>query len=360
MKSFNKAWLDELAFKDRKLVILHLMRVTLHYVTSSELPMYYNATRDALRKFLSSRSIEIEYPIRLTRLHKAILEFIRKNKPVTTSQIRNFLRQNNLPVENLHRIIHYQLAGSAIIIRCGRKGNKWLWTLMEDWLPHLDLNLMSEGEAKKWLILKYLDAFGPSTIQDIVSWTWHSVRETKSIIEELKHEEAVLPAKITGLDGTYRLLSEDYERLEEIKSDIEHIKSRLHNFIRVLPEFDPLTVGLRKRLRNYLRFPSYKPSARPHPAPGVILAEGEVVATYVTWPRWSIEFTNEKLALAHLNLIIEHVERTATFQGLNELSIWKINGKPVHSNSVRKFVKKFLEAGFILKNNILNKRLNTT
>jgi len=106
MTRFEWGWLDEL-LRQKMLVAAHLMRVTMHIVPTREFPMYFRATRDAIRKFLKNRAVP--WPPEITKTHRAVLNFIEEKGETTSLEIRRFLESQGLPTQNLHRIIHYEL-----------------------------------------------------------------------------------------------------------------------------------------------------------------------------------------------------------------------------------------------------------
>ena len=92
MANFDREWLDQL-LRQKKLIAAHLMRVTLHIVPVNEFPMFFKATRDALRKFLIHRGLS--WPPKFTKTHQAILDFIDEKGTATTSEIRKFLKSKD-------------------------------------------------------------------------------------------------------------------------------------------------------------------------------------------------------------------------------------------------------------------------
>ena len=355
MANFDREWLDQL-LRQKKLIAAHLMRVTLHIVPVNEFPMFFKATRDALRNFLIHRGLS--WPPKFTKTHQAILDFIDEKGTATTSEIRKFLKSKDLPSENLHRIIHYELAGVGAILRSRKRPEaptQWEWTLTERLVDKSLLEAVTEEEAKEWLVQKYLKAFGPSSIDDIVSYTWYTKTETKKIIERLATKRIVLKLKIGNMEK-YWALSEDVNKLKEFEA--EKYPTKKLRAIRVLPEFDPLTVGYRKRWKRIISVPPVRSGLRPHPAPGVILIDGQVFGKYLTWPRLAL-FINVKNGKPEIiKAILNKFEEMARLKGMQVFCVKKINGKEVTSKELRPILNYFYESGYFMRGGFLCKELH--
>jgi uncharacterized protein YcaQ len=351
MADFQWKWLDELLNR-QKLTAAHLMRVTLHIVPTEEFPMYFRATRDAMRKFLTTRGLS--WPPKFSAVHKAILGFIRKKGAVTTLELRKFLESKGLPTKNLHRIIHYELAGAGAIIRSGRNPRiltQWKWSTVESLIDRSSLETISEEDAKKWLVQKYLKAFGPSSIEDIVSYTWHGKTETRIMIDRLVAGGKVTEHEASG-EGKRWVLSEDVGKLEEFEA--EGYPPQKTSIINILPEFDPLTVGYRKRWEKLISVPPIRPGLRSHPAPGIILVNGEIHGKHLPWPNLSLFLDYEDRNLAE---ILHKFEELAMRKNLKTLCIKQINGKEVTSSGLKPIIERFGKLGYLAKEGYLCKQL---
>ena len=355
MANFNWKWLDQL-LRQKKLIAAHLMRVTLHIVPANEFPMFFKATRDALRKFLIRRGLS--WPPKFTKTHQAILDFINKKGTATTLEIRRFLESKGLSSKNLHRIIHYELAGVGAILRSERRPEaptQWKWTVAEKLVDKSLLEAVTEEEAKEWLVQKYLKAFGPSSIEDIMSYTWFTKTETKRIIERLATKRIVLKLKVGDAEKHW-VLSEDVDKLKEFEAERYPVEK--FRIIRILPEFDPLTVGYRKRWKRIISVPPVRPGLRPHPAPGVILIDGQVFGKYLTWPHLAL-FINVKNGKPEIiKAILNKFEEMARLKGMRVFCVKKINGKEVTSKELRPILDYFHESGYFMRGGFLCKELH--
>lgn len=354
MTNFDWEWLDEL-LKEKMLIAAHLMRVTLHIVPAKEFPMYFQATRDATRKFFRSRGLS--WPPKFTKTHQATLDFINEKGATTTSEIRRFLKSKGLPNKNLHRMIHYELAGVGAVLRSERRPRaptQWKWSTAERLIDKSSLKSIAEEEAKEWLVQKYLEAFGPSSVEDVVSYTFYTKTETERIIESLAAKGRVLNIKVNDTSKHW-VLSEDFDKPKEFEA--EDYPSERFNIVRVLPEFDPLTVGYRRRWKKLISVPPVRPSLRAHPAPGVILVNGQVFGKYYAWPSFALFFNVKDKKVETIKAILDKFEEMAALKGKGVFCVRTIAGKEVTSKELKPVVSHFYESGYFLRRGYLCKEL---
>jgi len=352
--NFRWEWLDHL-LRQKMLIAAHLMRVTLHIVPAEEFPMYFKATRDAMRKFLINRGLS--WPPKFTATHQAILDFISEKEVATTLEIRRALEAKDLPTKNLHRIIHYELAGIGAILRSEKRPGaptQWKWSTAERLIDKSSLESTTEEEAKEWLVQKYLKAFGPSSIEDIISYTWHTKTETRRIIEKLVAQKRVSTIKIDGEDKNL-ILSEDIDKLRE--SEDEKYLAEKFNIVHVLPEFDPLTVGYRRRWRKLISVTPIRSGLRAHPAPGVILVNGQIFGKYLNWPNIALFFNVKHRKLKTIKAIFKQFEEMAAQKGAQVFCIKKIDGKEVTSRELKSTLSHFIKLGYFMQEGRLCKKL---
>jgi uncharacterized protein YcaQ len=354
MTKFDWEWLDHLLEK-RLLIAAHLMRVTLHIVSAEEFPMYFKATRDAMRRFLMRRGLS--WPPRFTKTHQAILDFINERGEATTFEIRRFLESKGLPSMNLHRIIHYELAGVGAILRSARSPRiptRWKWSATESLIDKSSLESLTEEEAKEWLVQRYLKSFGPSSIEDVVSYTWYTKTETRRIIEKLVAKGRISDIRVNR--NRYWILSEDVHKLKEFEEK-ESLTKEFSN-VHVLPEFDPLTVGYRKRWKKLISVPPYRQGLRAHPAPGVILVDGQVFGRYLTWPNFALFFNVKDERLKAIKVVLNRFEGMAALKGMRFFCVKKIDGKEATWKELEPILRYFYEAGYSIREGALCKQLS--
>jgi len=107
---------------------------------------------------------------------------------------------------------------------------------VDRWLP--DFRPMKEGEAKRELILRYLKAYGPASMQDFSYWSGMKMRNAKPIFDSLK--PYLGEVRVSGQRQSLLALKEDLEKIAETESV---------PVVRLLPQFDALIMGHKDKTR---------------------------------------------------------------------------------------------------------------
>jgi len=108
-------------------------------------------------------------------------------------------------------------------------GKKATFVRADQWLPKQ--KNVSELEAKKILLRRYLSAYGPATVRDFSKWSGIPAPEAKPLWQSLLDELV----EVSVGDQPTSLLREDYAALAA--SDIKD------QVVRLLPYFDPYLLG---------------------------------------------------------------------------------------------------------------------
>jgi hypothetical protein len=132
----------------------------------------------------------------------------------------------------------------GLVVR-GRPRGTWRSSLYEyaalaDWLPGPYLESVSPGEARAWLVRRYLGAFGPATGADVQWWTGFSKGETEKALRVLRPE--LQEVGVEGLDEGYVMLAKDARLVEAYGLPEESHAS-------LLPGLDPYIMGYQDRRR---------------------------------------------------------------------------------------------------------------
>ncbi|MEM1581852.1 MAG: winged helix DNA-binding domain-containing protein [Candidatus Bathyarchaeia archaeon] len=216
VKGFKEGWLDSLLYKERKLIEFMLMRKTLNIVPTDELPYYYQGTRSVARASWIQHVIERSE----TRISKEIL--------------RKLKEKGELSPKDFHYAAFRPLFYSGKIFIARREKGIFrmpYYSLFCDYFPDLKLESVEESTARKWLVLKTLNAFGISSSNHIAYWTGYKIKETEDILQTLEKEGLVAKIRINGLRGFHWIGNEDFGRLEA------HVKE---NFVALLTMMDNL------------------------------------------------------------------------------------------------------------------------
>jgi hypothetical protein len=265
---FRREMLEDALYEQRTLVKLLCMRVTLHVVVSDEAAFFYGAFpsdfferlmpvgfRDGGLLAHTGLCSDEEAGALLANLHRRVLAVVTENGPSTVRQMGN-------KVPELRAKIHHN-AGKAyegvfsigsrlvsgmcargLLVRARPQGT-WRSSLYEyaalsDWLPDIDLESVTQGEARAWLVHRYLEAFGPATSDDVQWWMGLTKGETQEVLDAIESE--VTEVAVDGLDDEHLMLADDAERLRDFAVPDAP-------YVFMLPSLDPYIMSYSDRRR---------------------------------------------------------------------------------------------------------------
>jgi hypothetical protein len=242
--------MDSTIWKDHTLVRAWAMRRTMFLLPSDELAVFVRGTtRRAAYHFRYALS-RIGSKEKLDKLLDAVLEALKE--PQTRSDLAEILSKSHgyrlkskagggwgnkrpvpwvevgkalLPVGWLLHVI----AARDVIVSGPGDGNESTYVRADKWVPHW--KDMSVEDAERELLVKYLRAFGPSTIQDFALWAGMYVRDAKPIWE--RESESLAHVNVEGWRAS--ILQSDLPELE--KAELEE------PVVRLLPYFDSFLLG---------------------------------------------------------------------------------------------------------------------
>jgi hypothetical protein len=297
--NFRRQALETALYEQRMLVKLLCMRVTLHVVVSDEAAFFYRAfTPDFFERpmpvefrgggLLAHAGLcnEEEALALLADLYRRVLAVVAENGPST-------VRQMGQKVPELGAKIHHDMGkayegafsiGSRLVgdmcmrgllVRARPRGT-WRSSLYEyaalsDWLPDVDLESVTQVEARAWLARRYLAAFGPATPDDVQWWMGLTKGETQEILDAIAPE--AIGVAIEGLDGEHLMLAKDAERLRDFKPADDP-------YIFLLPSLDPYIMSYRDRRRFLAAEHRKKVFDRAGNAVPTVWADGWVVGVW--------------------------------------------------------------------------------
>jgi hypothetical protein len=265
---FQRPALETALYEQRILVKLLCMRVTLHVVASDEAAFFYRAfppdffERPMPVEFRGGGLLahaglccEEETEALLADLHQRVLAVVAEDGPSTTQQIGRKVPEFAAKIHHDtgkayegEFSIGSRLVGDmcmrGLLVRTRPRGT-WRSSLYEyaalsDWLPDVDLDSVTQDEARAWLVRRYLSAFGPATFDDVQWWTGLTKGETQQALDAIASE--VVEVAIEGLDEEHLMLAEDAERLRAFTPPDDP-------YVFLLPSLDPYIMGYRDRRR---------------------------------------------------------------------------------------------------------------
>ncbi len=265
IEGFSRQQLDAELYEIRKLVRVTSMRNTLFIVPSDKLSVFFQATKKQVQRRFPSQARRLlvqaglceegEEAEVLERLHQRIVEILADRGPSTVSEIGKLVPELKIKVKydqdrpyagefSLGSRIVPAMCILGLLVRAKPRGS-WRSTLHEYaplavWLPDVDLEALTPGEAQARLVRWYLAALGPATLEDVAWWSGFSKGETRKALSTLDDDLAEI--EIEGLGGGYLMLKADHQRLLETQPGVEPS-------INLLPSLDPYIMGYRDRRR---------------------------------------------------------------------------------------------------------------
>jgi len=229
--------LDTALWQDRTLVKIWAMRWTLHLFSVADFPLYLGA----LRSFSHFRSEKWLKSIGLTLDDmNALLEGFQvalTSEGLTREQLADTLAQHTGRPHLRDKL----LGGWGTLLKPGAyqgylifgpsSGQNVRFVSPRHWLG--DLPTIDTPSARLETLRRYLYAYGPATPGDFASW-WGTTRaNARSLFRGLGDE--LIPVTVDGRDSW--ALDTDAEALQAIQPG---------KTVRLLPGFDPYTLGLRR------------------------------------------------------------------------------------------------------------------
>jgi uncharacterized protein YcaQ len=152
------------------------------------------------------------------------------------------------------------LCCSGRVVHAGRRDGEVVFDLRERWAPHARPDGPSVREARRDLLLRYLEGYGPATPRDYAYWLGVGVRDAERAFADAGDRVRTTETGAVLRDAEWPARSRPSPRL--------------------LPRFDVLVLGHRDKgryldARDYARV--FRPSAVVEP---VVLIEGRVAGTW--------------------------------------------------------------------------------
>jgi uncharacterized protein YcaQ len=282
VKEFEPEVLDRLLYTDKSLTKTWFMRGTLHMIPSQDLPVYHNALRRMWFEHHGRYMNEPGWPSREDRkrkLYPKIKEALAE-KPLRRKElcdrVRVLLADESQPYEKLFSAwggILKETSYLGLTVHGEPCGREACFARLDEWLPHVDLNDVSETEARRQLLKKYLRGYGPASAQDFACWSGMLTSEANKTIEGSKGLKQV---QLEGSHIELWMLEEDFRALEKV--DVEAQVSP-----RLLPKYDSYLMGHKNRSR-IIQEEALRKVYRPvvGEVAAAVLINGRIVATWTS------------------------------------------------------------------------------
>ncbi len=220
----------------------------------------------------------------LTDQHLKYIQLTQKKYENTAKKILNILKNRGLTlkelkteigaVPNLMYIVR-MMCFQGLLIRgapkSGWKSSLHTYFPFGEYYQDLDMTILDEKEALRFVITEYITNFGPVTENDITWWTGFPKSLVRELLKEIQDKLNTL--NISGLDDQFFVLSSQANTIKALQT--QNLKT-----LNILPCLDPYLMGYKKRER-YLdqNFYSYVFDHSGN-ATTTILHEGKVIGIW--------------------------------------------------------------------------------
>ncbi|UCG70063.1 MAG: AlkZ family DNA glycosylase [Thermoplasmata archaeon] len=236
---FRREYLDEELYVKRNLGKVRYVRGTMYVLPREMIPFAYSA----MKSFIDPLSCKYaEYhgisDKNYRRISKQILEAL-DSKSMTAKEIKESVGLKS----KISQILNL-MCDDGQLIRAEPKGewksNLHTYRRMDQYFPGLELFTLDETEAKKKVILQYIDSFGPVTFSDIAWWTKFHKTKIREILEDIGDD--IIQVKVSGNGDPHYILKSHKKALQSTG-----VKKK--SMVNLLPTLDPYIMGYKDRNR---------------------------------------------------------------------------------------------------------------
>jgi hypothetical protein len=218
--NFNAKKMFESINNGKNLVRTHAFRTTLHVIHVDNLSLILNATgpslykasrMDKFRKMNLFNDQEIEHMLNRVRE-------ILKERPLQMSAIKRAAPDVKADMRSL--LVMLMARGEVVRAKAGHaRSNLTSYALMDKWIDGFRMKVMDEREAVTEIIGRYIERFGPVTINDIAWWLRVTKTTAKNSLQALNDSLVSLELQ----QNERYMTKSDYEiatSLDVLKTDL--------------------------------------------------------------------------------------------------------------------------------------------
>lgn len=265
-------WVRNALFDTKLLVKTWCLRGTVHVLASADLALMVGAIgpqqlRDH-EHFMRTRRDMDEHTIRA--LNEAILGALAL-RPLGRSELHRAIPAL-ANIEGASWGLDVKaLAFVGDLIFAGGDSAETHFARRDLWLPGLSWTLPSEIEARRELLLRYLTACGPATMQDFAHWSGLKMKTVQETVEACAPN--VRRVQVADWQGDYYTRAKDELALTGCEEP---------QGVRLLPKFDPLLMAYKDKQRFIGEPHLSQVYRRGGQVEAVVLLAGRAIATWRT------------------------------------------------------------------------------
>lgn len=198
----------------------------------------------------ASRLGILERDYRIEKLYIPLIDAMQKSA-VPTNFISNFIadRLEEAGIKSRRNITRgwsnessygpiwngtYEMSYLGLIVNAGKRGSESMWMSTDAWIPY-KLRDPDREECAADLIRKYIRAYGPVTLNDIIYWTGHRKTDVVRIIDRIRDDLYTL---------NYGDEKREYFSMEDEREDFPEPDDAI-----ILPRFDSIMMGYEDKAR---------------------------------------------------------------------------------------------------------------
>ncbi len=297
LSDFDLAAMERALYDDHSVVRWLAMRRTLWVVAAQDAPLVHQATVPRLRgpeerrlhrlMVLGELTDEAGASACLAAIEAELLSVLAERGPSSSSELAErvpALRTTYPYALDKPYGGHFSLGSRIHAVLCMRGGmvrarplggwrsNQYRYALREAWLPGVDLGVVEPDPARAELVRRYLEAFGPASLDDIQWWTGLTRTQVRAAVQALG--EALVSVRVRGEEGEQLLTAEALDAARQASALDPCLVS-------LLPTLDPWVMATKQRRRlmseqSYTLLHDRNGNAGPS-----VLAGGRVVGGWV-------------------------------------------------------------------------------
>ena len=271
LPGFQRSRLDRALFEERSLVRWMCMRRTLFVLPSADVAMFHQACvprllgseRRRLHKLfvMAELSDEAGAPDLAADLEARVLAVVGELGQAFGKDLTERVPEMKATFPygegrawggrfSLAPRVNYLACMGGGMVRTRPRGtwrsNQHSYALRTQWLPDLDLESWEQAEARSELARRYIEAFGPVSLDDIQWWTGFTKTHTRQALAALG--VGVATVRLEEHEAEQYAIADQLEAL----AGAEPLEP---THVALLPTLDPLIMGYRDR-RRFLDEPS--------------------------------------------------------------------------------------------------------